>query len=316
MSGRRVGVKPNTPAWLAWRAHGVTATDVAAILGLSSYDSPFSLWWKKKVAREPGLVFADAAPQSKRFALGHAMEPVLERFFKAEQTPEGWRVGSGGCWQGKSNLAWCRATPDRLLYDAGPRTRTPVAVVEFKTDASNQFGEDPGDGVPEIPVIYRAQMLWQMMVVGVDVGWLTCLTSRMQVKHYRVLPQPGEIDMLHAAAREFHQSLAAGDPPDLDGHEQTLAAVRALYRGVDDSTVEIDGDLALDFAKAVERRKYATVFESEMKARLLDAMGEARAAWCDGQKIATRIETKRGVQLRPATAPRPKPQPITEEKIA
>lgn len=287
--GVRVGVKPNTPPWLAWRALGVTASNSAAVLGLSPYDSPFSLWWRKHNARQ---LLADGAPleegeRSQRFEIGHALEPVLHRFFATEQLPEGWRIGSGGCWQGRGTMAWLRATPDRVLYDR-PGSRTPVAVVDFKTSAGHEFGDDPADGLPEIPIQYRVQMLHQMATVGVDVGWLSVLTGEMKVAHYRVLPQDGEIDMVVDAAWAFEKSLRDGTPPAVDGHEATTATLKHRYTGLEDVEVEVDANLAQAYAAACEVLKAAEVVKAQAANELLEAIGNGRRAVCDGQKIATR----------------------------
>lgn len=313
MRGRRVGVRPNTPEWLRWRAHGITASDVAAILGLSAYDSPFSLWWRKSTDRQADTL--SERERSQRFELGHRLEPVLERFYRDEELPDRWRIGSGGCWQGRGEQVWMRATPDRMLYDR-PGTRTPVAVLEFKTDAGGEFGDDLGDGVPEIPVHYRAQVLWQIHVTGVEYARLAVLTSRMQIRYYTIRPQPGEIELLVDAAGAFERSLHDRTPPDLDASEQTLAAVRALNGTVVDEPVEIGDDLAWAYQVAIRGEKAAVATAREAKARMLAAIGQARTAECDGQKIATRTVDKRGVvTLRPATNRRkPTAQTITRQK--
>lgn len=338
--GVRVGVKPNTPAWLAWRALGVTASNSAAVLGLSPYDSPFSLWWRKQHARQ---LVADGVPleegeRSQRFEIGHALEPVLHRFFTAERLPVGWRIGSGGCWQGRGSLAWLRATPDRVLYDR-VKSRTPVAVVDFKTSAGHEFGDDPGDGLPEIPIQYRVQMLHQMAAVGVQVGWLSVLTGEMKVAHYRVVPQDGEIDMVVDAAWAFEKSLRDGIPPAVDGHEATTAALKRRYTDLEDVDVEIDAGLAAEYAAACAAVKAAEAVKAEVTNRLLAQLGDARRAVCDGRKVATRsVSYRRSIDrealladhpeihdkyYRPSTKPsirltapatRPAARPITQEE--
>lgn len=289
MPGRRVGVRPNTPQWLGWRAQGVTASDSAAILGLSPYTSAFALWWHKHDTR---AMLADGvlpveAPRSQRFQIGHELEPVLHRFFAAEQLPAGWRIGSGGCWQARGALDWLRATPDRVLYDRA-KSRTPVAVVDFKTSAGHEFGADPGDGLPEIPIQYRVQMLHQMACVGVQVGWLSVLTGDMAVKHFRVTAQPGEIDTVIDTAWAFEQSLRGGTPPPVDGHDATTATLKHRYSHLEDVEVEIPPDLAERYAAAVAAAKEAEKVKARAGNELLAVLGDARRAVCDGRKVATR----------------------------
>jgi len=338
--GMRVGIRPNTPQWLGWRAGGITASDSAAILGLSPYTSAFALWWRKHDARHllaDGLLPVEDA-RSQRFEIGHALEPVLHRFFASEQLPQGWRIGSGGCWQGRGVNAWLRATPDRVLYDR-PGSRTPVAVVDFKTSAGHEFGDDPGDGVPEVPVQYRVQMLHQMACVGVDVGWLSVLTGEMKVAHYRIVAQPGETATVVDAAWEFEKSLRDGQAPPVDGHDATTATLKRQYSDLEDVEVEVDADLADEFAAACAAVKQAEAAKAAASNRLLEALGNGRRAMCDGRKVATRsVSYRRSIDrealqadhpeihdkyYRPSTKPtislkppaaKPAARPITGEK--
>lgn len=39
-----VNLSQRTPAWLAWRAQGVTASEAAVILNRSPYQTPWRLW--------------------------------------------------------------------------------------------------------------------------------------------------------------------------------------------------------------------------------------------------------------------------------
>lgn len=295
MRGRRVGIKPNTSPWLAWRAQGITATDVAAILGLSLWDSPFSLWWRKTSDR---AVLADGGVleetgRSQRYELGHRVEPVLHHFYAAEVLPDGWRLGSGGCWQGRGALDWMRATPDRVLY-SDHKTRTPCAVVEFKTDAGHGFGDDFGDGLPEIPVYYRAQMLWQLAVVGVDVGWLSVLTGRMEVKHYQVRPQPDETAAIIDAAADFQRSLREGWAPPIDGSEATARTLRHLHNGQPHGEAEIDMVLAEKWRQIAAEIAVLEQEKQLLTNQILDAAGDAKTITdTGGVKVATRSVYRR-----------------------
>ena len=293
--GRRVGLAEGSPQWLAWRAAGITASDTAAILGLSPWTSAYDLWWRKAEARRAladGQTLTDDFDRSQRFAIGHAMEPLLHRFFAREVLPAGWRIGSGGCWQRRGAKDWMRATPDRCLYDR-PGTRTPVGLLEFKTSASHdEFGDDPGDGLPEIPVHYRAQLVHQMLTVGVPQAWLTVLAPDMTIRHYRVHIQPDEYGIT-AVLAAFHRSIYDGQPPDVDGHDATTARIKDRW-GPDlhDVDVTVDEDLAVEYHAAITARKAAQARENEVKNRLLNTIGTGRRAVTpDGVKVATRIVT-------------------------
>lgn len=297
MRGVRVGVKPNTPAWLAWRARGITATDTAAILGLSPWASPFDLWWRKRGDREAladGQTLTDEFDRSQRYEVGHALEPVLTRFFEAEALPDGWRVGSGGCWQGRGALSWLRATPDRMIYP-DRRTRTPVGLLEIKTSATYaSFGEDDGSGLPDVPVAYRAQMIHQMIVCGVSEATLTVLTPSMAVRHYRIRATDEEMALVLEAAEAFEKSLRRDTPPDVDGHEATTARIKDLWHDQSGQTVEVDERLAWELWQANDEYKQAKAALDYTRNRILAEIGDGRAAiTADGTKVASRSVTRR-----------------------
>ena len=304
MRGKRVGITPNTPEWLAWRAQGVTATDAAAILELSPWTSAYDLWWRKRADRDvlaAGGVLTDEFERSQRFEIGHALEPVLDRFFMDEGLPDGWRSGSGGCWQGKGEYAWLRATPDRMLYP-NLITRTPCALNEFKTSASHSsFGEDDGTGLPDIPVQYRAQMIHQFLVTGVMRGWLTVLTPSMQIRHYEVIATDEECRVVYEAVHRFEQSLRDGDQPDLDGHEATTARLKEMWQDQTGETVEVDEDLAQWLWDADREHKQAKENLDNARNHVLAAIGDGKAAVLeDGRKVASRSVSHRKATDVPA----------------
>ena len=57
-----IDLPQRTPAWLEWRASGVSASDVAILLGLSPYKTPWRLW-----AEKTGLVRPEAELSSDWF---------------------------------------------------------------------------------------------------------------------------------------------------------------------------------------------------------------------------------------------------------
>lgn len=315
--GVRVGVRPNTSEWLAWRAQGITAGDAAVILGLSPWGSPFDLWWQKRndrAAVAAGEVLAERA-RSQRFEIGHAVEPILHRFHVAEVLPDDCRLGAGGCWQGRGDRSWLRATPDRCAYP-NKTTRTPAAVVEFKTSGRyDQFGADDGDGVPDIPVYYRAQMLHQFLAVGVGEGFLTVLTAGMQIRHYRVVAKPGELEVVYDAVAAFEESLHDDVPPDIDGHDATEARLKQLWGDVEDEPLVMHDTFANEVWDAKLDADLAERNLAYARNRLLDAMGNARKAMtADGRKVAGRSVRSNGTFALTITKPdKTTPKPITKE---
>ena len=71
---------PGSPEWHAARRLGVTATDIVTILGLSHWDSPYSLFWRK-LGQVPDV------EDNARFRLGRELEPIIANWWAEETAP-------------------------------------------------------------------------------------------------------------------------------------------------------------------------------------------------------------------------------------
>jgi putative phage-type endonuclease len=276
---------PGSPEWCA----EMTASKVAAVLGLSPWDSPYSLWYQMAGQVDRGI---ETVNQTR----GHYLEPAVAAWV-ADQYD--LRLTDGRCWRNRAR-PWQVASPDRLALDHphgwtddGP---TANAVVEVKTAASwEQWGPDGSD---EIPPYYRVQCIWQMDTLDLDTAYVGVLLPGLEFRGYILHPNPGEPEFIREQARAFLDSLAAGDPPDVDSHSQTYKTVRALNPDIEERDAEIPLDLAHRYRAAVMDRRAADVAEADATSRLALAMGTAHnAVVTDGDrtlKLAYRQTNGRG----------------------
>lgn len=125
-------------AWLAARAEGVTATQVArAAAGPKALQAELDLI-ANPVPVEPNMFMAWGS--YREHAIGLQMK---ERY---GVMPNDWLV----CAEGKANR-WQLATPDGLSLDH-------TLIGEYKT----------GGRAPHLPANYRRQIQWQLYVTGAD----------------------------------------------------------------------------------------------------------------------------------------------------
>jgi putative phage-type endonuclease len=249
----------------------VTATEVAAVLGISPWDSAFNLYWRKRgEIPETG--------DDDRLSLGRHLEPwIADRWAAAH--PQ-YRLQMGGLYASAAR-PWQLATPDRLLIPAGEASAGPVAVLEIKTSGSyDGWGVDGSD---EIPPHYRAQVLWQADVLGLTggdaCGFVCCLfLSSRQIRTYRIAYDTADVAFMRGQAEEFLDRLRGGVPPDIDAHTATAAALRQLHPKVEDTTVEVDEDLAYTYRSAGEAVRDALTDKALVEAQLRAAMGNAKTA--------------------------------------
>lgn len=265
--------EPGSEDWHAARAHGIGGSEIAAVLGLSPYESRFSLWHRKK-----GLV--GPVEESPQMYWGKKHEPAICAEF-AKQHPE-WDIQPSPTYASAGHPSEI-ANPDRLVLDNEWRT---VAIVEAKTAYDDEgWGEE---GTDQIPVWYRAQCLWYLMVLGVPVCHVAVLIGLSDYREYVVEYDPADALKMRQAAAEFMRTLAENERPDIDGHSATYQAIREIPEGLDPVDVEIPTLLRDRFHAAQDAFWTAEDELTACKGELLDAIGTGQRAVCERQRVATR----------------------------
>lgn len=287
---------PGSPQWHALRAGGIGASEIAAVLGLSPWESAFSLWQRKAGRIGP-------APETDEMTWGKYLEePIAHRF--ADTHPE-LRVTRTGTWASREH-PWQLCNPDRL---AG---RIPIEC-KFAP-----YGDGFGpSGSGEFPVYYRCQLQQQCAVLGAPYGWLVALVGA-SYREYLVDADPLDAGVLTARGGAFWSSLPSqddptGTPPLIDGSDHTYQALRELHPNVEDRAVQIPESLRNRVRDTAFEADEAATAKQKARSDLLDVMGQARRAKFGEQLVATRVAYANGtVQLRLAKEPKTTGTTITE----
>ena len=263
------GPEPGSRDWLAL----ITASKVPAILGLSPWQSPYSLWMQMS-----GRI--DATPETTTTERGHYLEPAILEWW--EDTHPG-RVAFTDMWV--STVPWGGATLDGLAYVDDLDT---CAIVEAKSAAYRDGWGAPG--TDEIPEHYKAQVLWQLaMCPEAERAYVAVLFGQgLEFAEYVVERDPATEDAMVRICAAFHASLDSEDPPPLDDSVATWDAVRRLHPDIDGTDIEIPKTLAHRYVRAQNAAKKAEARARHTKALLLDRMGTARTASWGGTTIARR----------------------------
>jgi len=270
--------------WHAARASGVTASEIAAVLGLSSFESPFSLYHRKRGDLGP-------QPDNDAMSLGRYLEAfVVSRFI--EQRPDLDVTGDGRTLYASPDRRWQLATPDRLVCEAGGGL---TAVLECKTTASY---DGWGYGGDEIPVAYRCQVLWQMDVMAVTTGYVACLflhTRKLRIYQLTLGGQELEdLEVMRLEAGEFLRRVASGDPPPVDWAPPTTAALKRLHNTTDGPDVIVPWKLGRDYQAACAAVKRAGQRKKLAENRIRERLGDGCTVWCGTEIIASRRIYQRG----------------------
>jgi putative phage-type endonuclease len=302
--------------WLAARRPGITASEIAIVMGLSPYSSPYALFHQK-------LGILPAGEDQAVFERGRVLEPYVAEKFAAAH-PEFYVYGDGRELYAHCDRPWQLATPDRLLfgpYDGrGWEETEPSAVLETKTDAgSDEWGEP---GTDEIPVHYRCQVLWQMDVMGVSRAYVSCLDpARWQIREYVIghhpshaghlaVLRPGDdltcdicvdIVAMRGAGDAFMVMLAEETVPDVDWRPATIGALKKLHPSLTDEDAVIGLQLRERYRAACRNHKHWEQRKKLYEAQLRERMGSARRAVSEsGVPVARRDVYEVGESARKA----------------
>lgn len=269
---------PGTPEWDKARAGlCITATEIAAVLGLSPWQSRFSLWHKKAGLPTPPFTPSAAV----EWGIRH--EPTVAAKY-AEMHPE-LTLTETGTWR-HVDREWQRATPDRLADDR---------LVEIKTATTDHGWGEPG--TDEVPIYYRCQVIQQMDVLGYRRTDVALLVSGHDYREYTVTYDETDAKVMRDAAERFLDDVRQGNRPPIDGADATYQTIRVQPDGLEDRDVEVTVEEAAAYEVAQLQAKTVNDELTAAKSVLLDRIGNGKRAVCGDRRIAYRTVRDDGTTL-------------------
>jgi putative phage-type endonuclease len=272
-------------AWLAARQGGIGGSEVGALIGISEYETTFSVWDTKMNGGKDlsGLSAVE---------WGHRLENVV-----AEKTAE--EIGmvsrfAGGLWAERER-DFLRVTPDR--FACRPRSWKALGVIECKTAGSDEHWQSGtitpgGQGDGSAPLTYQAQVQWQLGILGLPVGWLGCFVLGSErtfftVEIHRDREWFGE--MADAAERFWVTNVLADEPPMHDlRHPRTEELLKRLHPKVIKPSVELESDASEwlgEYRDAKDEADRAKARLDSIKNYFRLMVGDAGAGYLDGKKV-------------------------------
>ncbi|MDQ0283788.1 YqaJ viral recombinase family protein [Rhodococcoides fascians] len=264
---------PGSPEWL----RTITASKIPGILGISRWTSQFALW--HQMAGNISETISEAKQEN--YDYGHAAELAASEFWKLRNP--GWRLSREEVQYSRKDLPFANAATIDRRGSRGSKRR----VVEVKT--ARDLAEWGDDGSGECPADYAAQVLWQQFITGWhETANIVLWPQYGMPRIYDIEFDPRIAKAILARVVEWQKSLDEGVAPELDDSVSTYEAVKKLHPEIDGSSVELDGELALQYLGWTKELKDTTKTVTGLKSRMLDAMGNAQYAMCNGQKVADR----------------------------
>lgn len=266
-------------AWLAERRKGVGASEMAVLLGLCDWASPFSLW-----AQKTGKVPVDNI-DSDILEWGRFMEePTAQRY--AYRTKRELRdLGRYTILRSKQ-WPWIFCTLDRVI------TALPTEGVGFEMHPIEPWMVGPGCLEIKAPTIYgyhnwdegaplhyQAQLQTQLAVSGLQWG---SFGAQMPTGKFDAIDQQRNDAFIAVAvekSRAFWDCVENDTWPPVDGSSWTGAALKAMFPRSNGAKVDLPTDAAIwhaEFEAAKEREKEAKaakdMFANKIKAVIGDGL--------------------------------------------
>lgn len=220
--------------WLEWRSEGIGASDVAAILGLSPWASPYTVWLDKTGQR--------ADEDNEAMEAGRMLEPAIGPWFTART---GLYVIGEQTWCAHPERSWARATVDGFVVES-PMSTIPdtLGPLEVKT-TSDPPKKWEADGIPPY---YAAQGQWQMFVTDTPRVWFAVLHAShgLRLRIYELERDDDDIAFMRDRCERFwFDHVQTATAPPVDGHDATTEALKEIGADPDADTVDLDADPAV-----------------------------------------------------------------------
>lgn len=183
----------NHEEWLKAREAGIGASEVAAILGLSPWDSPFSLWLKKTHQVPP-------TEENDAMRRGHYLEDAVVQWWMHETGEQVIKASADDIIYVHPEHSYMRVTPDRIVKGR-------KKILEVKSTAIQM-----GDTIPDY---YLAQVQYQMYVTGIHEAELIYIQGGLTFGRFMVAYDEEFANFIAQEVTKFwYNNVLGGQEPD------------------------------------------------------------------------------------------------------
>lgn len=264
----------NREEWLSYRQSGIGSSEVATILGLNPWETPYQLWRRKK-----GL---DTAKEE-TFAMkaGHYLEDAVSLFWHDETGREIIKRSAIDWLIVNPDKPYMRVSPDRTYWLSDSRKASDKGILECKT-TQMRIDED------DLPKHWFCQVQYQLGVAELTQGSLAWLCSGREFGYKDIALVPDFFAWIEEEITKFWIDNIQGN---VEPDAQSVADVLLKYnRHTGGKVIEISDDIftACNDLKALKER-IAELDEqkSALEEKIKLGFGDAEAISYGGQTIAT-----------------------------
>ena len=273
--------------WLLQRKKTIGGSDAAAIVGLSAYASPYSVW-ADKTGRLPDKTDNEAMRQ------GRDLEEYVARRFTEET---GKKVRRNTAMLYNPLYPFAHADVDRMIVgeDAGLECKT-TSVLDLK-----QFKD------VEFPEKYYAQCVHYLAVTGAARWYLAVLVFGRGFFVYALERDQAEVDALMTAEGAFWQHVESDTPPMVDGSEATADALTVVYSESRDGSIELfgRGSVIDEYMSLKSQKKAIDERIGEIENIIKSDLGEVERGTCGNYGISWKCQQRKTFQAKAFAADHP-----------
>lgn len=261
--------------WLELRRHSIGGSDAAAIIGLSKWASPYTVW-ADKTGRLPDKPDTEAMRQGRDLE-----EYVAQRFSEAT----GKRVKRCNAILYNPAYPHSHADVDRMIVGEN-------AGLECKTTSTLDVKQFRG---VEFPEKYYAQCVHYMAITGADRWYLAVLVLGKEFHVYTLERDEAEIRALMDAETAFWEQYVETDtPPAADGAESTTDAIRTIYADSSQSICILFGRETLleEYMALKSQSKALDARIAEIQNTIMEDMQDAERGECGAYTVIWKAQER------------------------
>lgn len=268
-------IRPNDRAeWLEYRKNGIGSSEVATILGLNPWETPYQLW-RRKVGLD--------SPKGETFAMkaGHYLEDAVSLFWQDETGREIIKRSAGDWIIQSSEKPFLQVSPDRTYWLDEGRGQNNKGILECKT---TQMRIDEND----LPKHWFCQVQYQLGVAELQHGSIAWLSSGREFGYKDLALVPDFFAwQLEEVERFWLDNIIGNKEPDATTVEDVLLKYNTHTGG---KVIEISDAIFDDYQALKSVRDQIdglTERKEELETRIKLCFGDAEAISYEGQTIAT-----------------------------
>lgn len=269
-------IRPKDRAeWLKYRQNGIGSSEVATIVGLNPWETPYQLWRRKM-----GL----DAPKEENFAMraGHYLEDAVSMFWQDETGRQIIKSSAGDWIIRDDERPYMQVSPDRTYWlQDMPRNNENKGILEIKT-TQKSIDED------DIPKHWFCQLQYQLGVAGYQYGSLAWLTQGREFGYKDMTLVPDFFSWLVEEVDKFWIDNIQGKKEPTSANIQDILLKYNSH--TDGKVVEVNDEIFSAYKDLKSVKEELSMLEEKktvLEEKIKMGFGDAEAISYGGQTLAT-----------------------------